>query len=87
MMGSFIVTEVQQGVPDGGPAFAIKHQVGVSHAEFHGSKVDFGELAKRRNDLVHHFLQQHDLTTEEDAWPHRKDFRPIWIASPGPMKT
>lgn len=65
MMGSFIVTEVQQGVPDGAPAFAFKYQVAVSHADFERIKADFGELVKRRNDLVHHFLQQHDLTTEE----------------------
>lgn len=68
MIGSFIVASGTEGMgspPDGAPSVAFRLQIVLSEEEFSRTRADLRDLVKLRNDLVHHFLEQHQLRTHE----------------------
>ena len=70
MIGSFIVASGTEGMgpsQDDAPSVAYRQQIVLSEDEFSRTQADLRELVKLRNDLVHHFLEQHQLRTHEDC--------------------
>lgn len=68
MIGSFIVASGTEGMgspPDDAPSVAYRLQIVLSEEEFSRTQADLRDLVKLRNDLVHHFLEQHQLRTHE----------------------
>ncbi len=66
LIGSFIVAEGKQGrllASDDASSFAFRLQVTLSVNDFVRTENDLRELVALRNDLVHHFLEQHDLSS------------------------
>ena len=66
LIGSFIVAEGKQGgllASDDAPSFAFRMQVTLSVKDFVRTENDLRELVALRNDLVHNFLEQHDLSS------------------------
>ena len=70
MIGSFIVASETEGMgspPDDAPTVSYRLQIVLSNEEFSRTQADLRDLVKLRNDLVHHFLEQHQLATHEDC--------------------
>ena len=68
MIGSFIVASGTEGMgspADDAPSVSYRLQIVLSDEEFSRTQADLRDLVKLRNDLVHHFLEQHQLTTHE----------------------
>jgi hypothetical protein len=68
MIGSFIVASGTEGMGpsrDDAPSVAYRLQIVLSEEEFSRTQADLRDLVKLRNDLVHHFLEQHQLRTHE----------------------
>ena len=68
MIGSFIVASGTEGMGpprDDAPSVAYRLQIVLSEEEFSRTQADLRDLVKLRNDLVHHFLEQHQLRTYE----------------------
>lgn len=68
VMDSFLVPDGQQGKLDDcadAPSIAVLYQIGLSEEDFARIKAKHQNLVQMRNSLVHHFLEQHDLQTED----------------------
>ena len=68
MVGSFVVASGTEGMGpsrDDAPSVALRMQIVLSQEDFIRAQVDLRDLVKLRNDLVHHFLEQHQLRTYE----------------------
>lgn len=68
MIGSFIVASGTEGMGpsrDDAHSFAFRMQIVLSEEDFSRTQADLRDLVKLRNDLVHHFLEQHQLGTHE----------------------
>lgn len=68
LMGNLFVPDGHQGsrdVSEDGPAFSFLLQIALPAEEFSRIQADYQELIAKRNALVHHFLELHDLQTEE----------------------
>ena len=68
MIGSFIVASGTEGMgppPDVAPSVAFRMQIVLTEEDFIRTEADLRELVKLRNDLVHHFLEHHQLGTYE----------------------
>lgn len=66
LIGSFIVVEGNQDgllASDDEPLFAFQMQVALPVNDFVRTENDLREFVALRNDLVHHFLEQHDLSS------------------------
>ncbi len=69
MMGSFLVPEGGEGLPEetiesSGSSFAMLLQIVLPSDEFARLETEHRALVERRNSLVHHFLEEHDLLSE-----------------------
>ena len=69
MMASLLVPEGHQGVQDRideptGSGFSMLLQVALPSAEFTRIEAEHRALVALRNSLVHHFLEEHDLSTD-----------------------
>jgi hypothetical protein len=68
MIGSFIVASGTEGIgpsQDDAPSVAFRMQIVLSEEDFSRTQSDLRDLVKLRNDLVHHFLEQHQIRTQE----------------------
>jgi hypothetical protein len=68
MMEGFLVPERHEGLRDqleDGPAISLSLQVRLPANELPKIEADHRELVALRNALVHHFLEDHDLRSEE----------------------
>lgn len=70
LMGSFLTAEPQTSAPadepkpaDGLPSFRIRMQIGIPADEFARIESDLKDFVCLRNELIHHFIEQHDLKT------------------------
>jgi hypothetical protein len=66
LLNSVLVVDGIKGQPrelDGDPPFAFRMQLALSPDDFSHTVNDLRELVELRNGLVHHFLEQHDLTS------------------------
>ncbi|MFM2272444.1 MAG: hypothetical protein RL702_1509 [Pseudomonadota bacterium] len=70
IVGSFLIPEDEEKSPDvpdrpsvDGSSFALRIQIGFPAEDFHRIKRDLDGFVSLRNELVHHFLEQHDLAT------------------------
>ncbi len=68
LLGSYVVPveidppgKVTTSSPEDVPSFAMKMQLSLPNADFTRVKRDLKELVLLRNNLVHHFIDQHDL--------------------------
>lgn len=64
LLESYLTTEEQTGSPhpmESDPPFRIKVQLILSEDDFARTETGLKELVRLRNNLVHHFLAQHDL--------------------------
>lgn len=76
LMGNFLVPEGQQGPRDGsedGPALSFLMQIALPADEFSRIEAEHRELIAKRNALVHHFLEEHDLRSEEGCRAAARD--------------
>lgn len=76
LMGNFLVPEGQQGSRDGledGPALSFLMQIRLPADEFSQIEAEHRELIAKRNALVHHFLEEHDLRSEEGCRAAARD--------------
>jgi len=70
LLGSFVVGPESQGARpdrDDAPSVSYRAQIILSGGDFEKAESDMRDLVKLRNDLVHHFLRQHDLATHESC--------------------
>lgn len=68
MMGSFLVAAGKEGIGssrEDAPSVSFRMQLILSDEELIRTQTDLRDLVKLRNDLVHHFLEQHELVTQE----------------------
>ncbi len=66
LMGSFVVAEGNEGArpdQDDAPSVTWLMQTSLPEEAYNKAVADQRDLVKLRNDLVHHFLDQHDLST------------------------
>lgn len=70
LMGSFLTPEPQASVPEGepkpadGPAsFRVRIQISIPADEFARIECDLKDFVCLRNELIHHFIERHDLKT------------------------
>lgn len=70
LMGSFLTAEVQASVPesepkpaDGPASLRVRIQIGIPADEFARIESDLKDFVCLRNELIHHFLERHDLET------------------------
>lgn len=64
MMGSVIVADTPQGqdsLPEDGAEVEIRIWIGLSPEDFEKSEAELRNFVTLRNNLVHHFLEEHDL--------------------------
>ena len=76
LMGNFLVPEGRQGSQEGsedGPAISFLMQVELPSDEFSRIEAELGELIAKRNALVHHFLEEHDLRSEAGVRAAERD--------------
>lgn len=76
LMGNFLVPEGYQGSRDGsedGPAISFLMQIALPTNEFSRIQAEHRELIAKRNALVHHFLEEHDLRSEEGCRAAARD--------------
>ena len=68
LLGSFIIAgepnEAAEAVTDA-PGFSYKMCVSLNEDDFARTESGLRELVELRNNLVHHFLDQHDITSPE----------------------
>jgi hypothetical protein len=68
LLGSYVVTNTDDtpfedtaGHPEHVPTIRIRTNLGFSDADYTRTVRELGELVTLRNNLVHHFIEQHDL--------------------------
>lgn len=76
LTGNFLVPEGRHESRDGsedGPAISFLLQIVLPADEFQRIETELGELIAKRNALVHHFLEEHDLRSEEGCRAAARD--------------
>lgn len=70
LLGTYVVAEKNgpiEGALINSPGkanwFAMKTSVGLSDADFAQAENELGEMVGLRNNLVHHFIEQHDMSS------------------------
>ncbi len=68
LLGSYVVTDENDtpfedttNAPEGVGSFRFRMYLGLSNADFVRTENELKELVLLRNNLVHHFIEQHDL--------------------------
>ncbi|AXI50462.1 MULTISPECIES: OST-HTH/LOTUS domain-containing protein [unclassified Sulfitobacter] len=80
LMGNVLVPEGQQGLRDeaeDAPAFSFLMQIALPADEFSRIEAEHRKLTAKRNALVHHFLEEHDLLSEEGCRVAKRDISGI----------
>ncbi len=70
LLGSFVVgpeSHVDKSEWDDAPSVSYRAQILLPGGDFAKAESDIRDLVKLRNDLVHHFLEKHDLATYESC--------------------
>ena len=72
LLGSFLTAELPASTPDpeprasdGSVSFRIKVQIAIPAADFVRIESDLKDFVCLRNELIHHFLERHDLSNRE----------------------
>lgn len=72
LLGSFLTAELSTFAsdpdpepPDGGVSFRIRMQVTIPASDFARIESELRDFVFLRNELIHHFLEQHGLTSRE----------------------
>lgn len=70
LMGSFLTAEVSDSAPESEPkpadglaSFRVRIQIGIPADDFAKIESDLKDFVCLRNELIHHFIERHDLTT------------------------
>jgi hypothetical protein len=68
LLGSFVVPtdhgtpfEATTNLPDDTNSFSFRINIGLADADFARTETELKELVDLRNNLVHHFIEQHDI--------------------------
>ena len=72
LLGTFLTAELQSNTPDpepnesdGGVSFRIKVQITIPATDLVRIESDLKDFVCLRNELIHHFIDGHDLSTRE----------------------
>lgn len=55
----------EEEADDGPPRFRLRLRLGLAEEDFARTETELRELVRLRNDLIHHFMERHDLWTVE----------------------